>query len=1026
MRVNRVWALVCGCVGAAACGAGEARPILEPPRAIADAGLAPAELPPTPPQYVLADGSRSVLALPPVAPGAIDRGDVQGMILDGVRLVTAGGAVRAARDVADPALVSADRVPTWLGGGFFFRSGTAIYASATFDGPLRAVVTMPAQIEKVSFGPKFALVRATNGERWAIELPSGKRVPVVPTGLADVAAATGSAAAITDAGAAFVSADGGEKWTDVTAQLRGHPDRVAVLEEAVWIIESSGAALRVDADRLSVFDRPPATKPVELRLRDPRWHGDEPPIRRAIRLGAPVDDRTALVASEGDVVRVNVTTGEVVGSSQGRLPPDATCEALRAQDQIVLACTRPSGGPFVASHVSGDKALVIEQTFASSGQFYASDDGTLAFGGSCTRPKPTHLVVCVRGPGGSWQEYDLEGLHSDGGNSGVDVSRWIPRPDGSAFGFVTGPQPGVIDAKTGEVRAWQADSLTPVARQALVDSRSRGAQSGARVVDRTWSVMPNGGLRGWTDGGVSIEVAAEGAVTVSPFAFERVVTAGPFALARSREARVWQSLDRGTTWAEVAPPPTAQGARGIPEPRACSAVGCDLGTWYRVGWMQVPASASVAPTVVRPPARLARAALPVVTCRRSGEAKSINVSRTSASPDDLGLGASRLAISNESGTLEFVRTALSRAAINPPRGAGDGRDTDYGAARAVLHGPQTESGDDRFVVLAPNKDPSSLQRSLAFVAAFDPTGAIRRTQIGTTDVLAAARAAGMRNADVLREDMTALQSTSLVTPLDPAAPGDVLAANGFGLVTLLRAQPARTRTVLRAHAGEDAAPVSAAQISADEFVVLELFPSGKGTAYKMSPSGASDLFDVPAPPRAGLYPANADALALGPRNEVATLRLASGSDPPSEMDPAILSLPGSPPLALAPWSTLKTADAPECRAETGGWRATIVTLRPWVRFGGDAQIEEEAPMFARVRWSVARVCLEGIELRVADTEAKVSIRGARTPNGQFEALPPEDATLETWLVARFTGAPAAARLSIVPGFELRQAMLCSL
>ena len=43
-----------------------------------------------------------------------------------------------------------------------------------------------------------------------------------------------------------------------------------------------------------------------------------------------------------------------------------------------------------------------------------------------------------------------------------------------------------------------------------------------------------------------------------------------------------------------------------------------------------------------------------------------------------------------------------------------------------------------------------------------------------------------------------------------------------------------------------------------------------------------------------------------------------------------------------------------------------------------------------------------------------------------EAVTPQDASLETWLVARFTGAPAAVRTSVVPGLELRQAMSCAM
>jgi hypothetical protein len=251
-------------VAAYACGASETKPVTTP-RAAVDAGSFQLELPPVPPQYLLADPA--VRGAVPVAL-ALDRADVFGVILDGMRVVMAGAGVRAAHDVADPVLVAAERVPRWLGGGVLFRSANALYLSDAFDGPLRAVVSLPANVERVSFGPQFALVRATTGERWAIELPSGRRARIAPAGVVDVAAVEGRAAAMTDTGGVLVSTDDGARWTDVTSQLRARPERVTVVEDAVWIVEAGGAALRVDGDRLALFDRGPAFTPAELRARD--------------------------------------------------------------------------------------------------------------------------------------------------------------------------------------------------------------------------------------------------------------------------------------------------------------------------------------------------------------------------------------------------------------------------------------------------------------------------------------------------------------------------------------------------------------------------------------------------------------------------------------------------------------------------------------------------------------------------------------------------------------------------------------
>ena len=81
-------------------------------------------------------------------------------------------------------------------------------------------------------------------------------------------------------------------------------------------------------------------------------------------------------------------------------------------------------------------------------------------------------------------------------------------------------------------------------------------------------------------------------------------------------------------------------------------------------------------------------------------------------------------------------------------------------------------------------------------------------------------------------------------------------------------------------------------------------------------------------------------------------------------------------------------------------------------------------MLARVRWSTIRVCLEAVELRLPDRETRVSVAGKR-PRADYEASFFE-ATLEPWLVARFAGVPASARIAVAPGLEQRQPMQCTL
>jgi hypothetical protein len=182
-------------------------------------------------------------------------------------------------------------------------------------------------------------------------------------------------------------------------------------------------------------------------------------------------------------------------------------------------------------------------------------------------------------------------------------------------------------------------------------------------------------------------------------------------------------------------------------------------------------------------------------------------------------------------------------------------------------------------------------------------------------------------------------------------------------------------------------------------------------------------FELDAPPTADLYPANVDALAVGPHSELALVRMPSGSEPPSAVDPAVLLAPGAPAVALAPWSTLTPADDPACKADTAGWRVTLQTIAPWLHLdaAGDLRGMEDSFMLARVRWSSSRACLEAVELRTQDMT--VAPGGGSQPSQWGTAW---DAPVESWAVARFAGGAAAGRVVVIAGGELRQSLECKL
>jgi hypothetical protein len=344
-----------------------------------------------PPQYVVGDPARAnTLTVVPVGD------DSMGVVLEGVRFVLRGPTVRTSRDVADVPLQSAWRVPARMGGGFLFRARAALYATESFEGLLRPVVALPADVADVSFAPRAALVRSEAGERWMIEPASGKRVPITPAGLLEIAALDdGRALALVEGGQLLVSTDAGDHWADATASLRAPPKRVfvsratATQKESLWVeTQGSTPVGLLPGGRLAAYDTLPTVEPAPtLRAKQPAWREEEPPLRRAMRSGAPSRDGSALVVASGDLVQVDVVSGAVEIVAAGKLPPDATCVATRTQDDVVFTCARGNGGAFVVAH-GLDRAPIVEQTFTDAGRFIVSDDGTTSMRRATPAPVP--------------------------------------------------------------------------------------------------------------------------------------------------------------------------------------------------------------------------------------------------------------------------------------------------------------------------------------------------------------------------------------------------------------------------------------------------------------------------------------------------------------------------------------------------------------------------------------------------------------------------------------------------------------
>jgi hypothetical protein len=985
-----------------------------------------------PPQYLVADPTQKAgaIAIPLGGPG------LHGLVVDKRRVIIGHGEPRVAADVTPDPIAGATKLPGRFGNGFLFWTASTLYRSDAFDAKLTPLARLPDPIETISMTPKSILIRTKNGERWGLGLPNGERAGVQPLGVADVQSLDdGRALAFNDQGAVFTSTDHGAHWTDATTQVKSSPNKVTIVGGDVWLYESNSGASRLEPDgHLAWFDKAPPDAPPELRTKDPRWRGNDTPLRAVFHTGAAIDDSSAIVLDSGDVVRVDVHTGEILSVVPGRLPPDAQCEAVPVTGDVLFACmSRTSNGTaFVVAHTLSSESPTVEQSFVGGAQFFASDDGGLAYGASCQgasgaspNTSATTPTVCVRTPGGRWEEHDVSSLVTDGGTAGsssdVNVARWIPRADGRVAAIVIEPVFGIYDPLSAVFTPIADEAKDVVGRGAphmpSLGGRvpklrfKKGFSGSSGVVDPSWSFGSGSTLRGWQRHGESVEISEDGKLTRSPFAFD-VIFAGATGLGRSKDGRLYQSNDHGSTWSEVATPPTGVESNDLV---SCTSAGCDLGAFYRVGWQLRPPRVEPVKASAPPAPEVRRTRGLELSCKPTGGVASKVLPRQGDSPEDLGLGMSRLPVANDKNEWAYVRNLMPRGIATPSFHDSSGNDGDGSPAlRALLSGFGTSHDGDVITVSGPNKSAMALRRGVSYVAPFDPVGRVVRTSIAMSEVVAAARRTGMTTDEILAEDFTETGTAITLASSDPFAPSDIAIHNSdHGLLSIIRGE--RVRVAVRTNQNNNANVLSGVFLPQDEAAFLEVDSSGVGHVFKVSPGGViSDLFDISPTASETYYPANPDALAVDAKGSLAILRTPSGSDPASALDPAFLIIPAMPPTALAPWSELKLSDDPACKSDPqSGHRGVIQIIAPWVRISTpELRVEPDAPMIARVRWSPKRVCLEGFEVKLPSISMR--LQGA---SGN------ESATFSSWLVARGS---SFARVSVAEGLEWRQALECSI
>jgi hypothetical protein len=1023
----------------------------------------PPEVAPAKPAETRAPIDEYALINPDAQPTVVALGEgAVGVVANGARIVYEGSRARLAKEILPGNIQLAARIPQRLGGGFAFIVGQTLWTATTFDGPLKPIVDLGFTPASIEMAPKSVLF-GDSQDRVAVDPRTGKLAPMPLAGVLHIASLDdGRALALTLLGGLFVSSDHGASWREITNAVPGTATGVESVNNELWVSEGTGRAFRVEPDgHVTEATAIPAPTRAHVHARDARWHDRESPLQVALTRGLLLDPATAIVAVNGDVMRVDLASQAVKPIATGKLPPGAQCEVVampsRPNEALVI-CDKPS---IVASLSLGDTSTVenpvrIERTQGAAAIF-VSDDGGVVLGSPCdtanAQPHDFEAAVCARLPNGDWREHTRDEIdaaiastHADAGGFsepedqvravglGSDPTRerilwWIPRADGAPVALVL-TSDGIVSVDLGSSVVTRAHVGDAQPLSALLS-----ALEPSPALSHDWSIdASTGAILGWIQRWQGVTIEKSGVLRTTPFSFSWGSVHGSRGLGVELD-RLYQTTDHGMTWTEIEKPKGFKIRSGD-----CGALGCVLGEnggsinqWARIGYRAPTAEDAAreanaagpapAPDVVTIPIlerehpRTLRCEVAGDTAKKTLLAKPIAVPvNGDASPeelDDRGFGATRLPRAFGHG---WSRATIARALGFTAVASGS-----EGSSRGIIGGPvavfdPTASES----VIVPGSSSSGFKRDITLLDPFDPSGRLRTGSFGLPALTSLAQQVGATVATTF----VGVPSPDGAVPIVPRdASDDALMLMSFQ-TALPTSVPALALVERNGDRGatfrfvgvmpEPAVLVGAASGAAGEIYALLESPDATSIIAKIVPGGVMAFGHVPPTPSGVAFPFD-NALAIGPKGEVAVLRSPSIRVPPSKDDPALLVhvTGNAPPISLAAWSTLTLASDPACKADVDGYRVTLQPASVWLTTivrGSPPPDVNSATTVLRLRWSRTRVCLEGVEAE----------------QHQVIVEPATGRTVPAAVVAAFNSAPSASLLTYGVGVEMRQPLNCEL
>ena len=950
------------------------------------------------PSAIPGDLTRSAPPLSsPRAPAArwlVPDGDFVERTPEGLDRVVAGGRRLELRglDVVTiaprfPEVQSGAVAPPWAGAGpqrYVFWKERTLYGAASFADELRPIAKLPAD-PRGSFewlggtGLLFAGGAAVIAPRSSALAPLAPLSPSIPAGSHGVAIDARRAVAVDVLGRAALTLDGGATFRDASIELGAAP-RLEVRGEAIAatlrdgresFVLPSGEIVPSYAARGT--DR--AKRPEPDAGLWPRAAGRSA-LDAAVISGLPLADGGAVIVGRGFVGRLDLATLRV--TSVAPIPIAAECAPIRAGRAVLLACSDRERAMIL--DVTG--APRIERTFDQPAprdrdRFTGGDDEGVGFLGPCDPTGPIAALpddpaaspgrsayFCARASRDAWIEHHLDP------DDAVALFTWIPRPGGGAVALIARPGSSIPEAERVAVRG--ALRIVRVARRSPPLSLPAYAHRSAAVLDRAFRVGADNTIEGWLP--ASSSAVGQLAVTIDPRGRVRaypappratpIRAAGAFALVANDEDALFETTDRGKTWIPIDPPPGAASTQSA----RCSAVGCRVGAFVRLGW----SGPSAAPPLEMKRSRAANtsrplpsAALVALRCHAVGPAEG----RRSAEGNGFG----------------FTTTAPIRGQSPIRLGAQGSLQIPWNGKLAVTQG----------------------DAEIAWISPLDPAAAIHRVTLSLTAPglgLPSQRAYEARLGYLLgprgeldlfpigrRETCLdhLLDRAGVTRPIGGCA-GDLAVGVDLG-ARLFLAQPSGESVIVSTAASSSRAAVLHELLRAPT-AMTRGFSFGAGAR-----GGAPILVAVDVLGEALLAPIDPDRGTLGPSERLRSLTaLALGGDPvckgTSAANEARVVLPFESSIGL----------------DRGALPGVLSTGT-----GGVAVI----------RWSKERACLDAVEITVRDERYDPDL-GSHDPPSSARKLVARFGAERAGKGTKPGKGPGAALVEITAGSELRQPVVC--